>query len=199
MPDFYNTEYQKYYDSTFNVDSSSFLSPLAKMLRPGASVLDVGCGSGRDLLWLKERGYHPTGFERSQKLAALARQYSGCPVIEDDFLTYDFSALKFEAILMIGALVHLSVSQLEPAFLSITAALEENGLVLLSLKEGHGQTHAEDGRVFVLWQPEKLEHLFLKNGFRILDFSRQISKICESDVWLGYLLQKTRIKTNDGN
>jgi len=169
------------------------------MLRPGASVLDVGCGSGRDLLWLKERGYNPTGFERSQKLAALARKYSGCPVIEDDFLTYNFSTLKFEAILMIGALVHLPGSQLEPAFLSITTALEENGLVLLSLKEGNGRMNAADGRVFFLWQPEELEQIFLKNGFRILDFSRQISKICESDVWLGYLIQKTRIKTNDGN
>jgi SAM-dependent methyltransferase len=195
MSDFYNTEYRKYHASTCNVDPSSFLSPLTKMLRPGASVLDVGCGSGRDLLWLKERGYNPTGFERSQNLAVLARKYSGCPVIEDDFLTCDFSALKFEAILMIGALVHLSGSQLEPAFLSITTALEENGLVLLSLKEGHGQTYADDGRVFFLWQPEKIEHLFLKNSFRILDFSRQISKICESDVWLGYLLQKTTIKT----
>ena len=199
MSDFYNTEYRKYYASTFNVDPTSFLTPLAKELRPGASVLDVGCGSGRDLLWLKERGYNPTGFERSEKLAALARKYSGCSVIEDDFLTYDFSALRFEAILMIGALVHLSGSQLEPAFLSITTALEENGLVLLSLKEGHGQTHAEDGRVFFLWQPEKLEHIFLKNGFRILDFSRQISKIREDDVWLGYLLRKTRIKADVGN
>ncbi|MFH2066539.1 MAG: class I SAM-dependent methyltransferase [Pseudomonadota bacterium] len=199
MSDFYNTEYRKYHASTFKVDPSSFLSPLAKMLRPGASVLDVGCGSGRDLLWLKQRGYHLTGFERSEKLAALARKYSGCPVIEDNFLTYDFSSLKFEAILMIGALVHLSCSQLELAFLSITTALEENGLVLLSLKEGTGRMYAADGRIFILWQPEKLEHLFLKNGFRILDFSRQISKIRENDVWLGYLLQKTRIKTDVGN
>jgi SAM-dependent methyltransferase len=199
MSDFYNTEYRKYHASTFNVDPSSFLTPLTKMLRPGASVLDIGCGSGRDLLWLKERGYNPTGFERSQKLAALSRKYSGCPVIEDDFLTYDFSSLKFEAILMIGALVHLSGSQLEPAFLSITTALEENGLVLLSLKEGNGRINTADGRIFILWQPEELEKIFLKNGFRILDFSRQISKIRESDVWIAYLLQKTRVQTDVGS
>ena len=40
-------------------------------------VLDIGCGSGRDLKWLRERGFSVTGFERSKGLAALARRHAG--------------------------------------------------------------------------------------------------------------------------
>jgi len=34
---------------------------------------ELGCGSGRDLLWLKNRGFHVIGFERSPGLAELCR------------------------------------------------------------------------------------------------------------------------------
>ncbi len=67
----------------------------------------MGCGSGRDLLWLKERGFKVMGFERSEGLAELARKNSGCEVIEGDFETFDFSPLSFDAVIASGSLVHV--------------------------------------------------------------------------------------------
>jgi len=74
MPDFYQENYKSYHEKTFLIDPSSFLEPLARRLPPEAFILDVGCGSGRDLVWMKKRGFEVIGFERSPGLAELARE-----------------------------------------------------------------------------------------------------------------------------
>jgi SAM-dependent methyltransferase len=188
--DFYETHFLDYRNRTVNIDPSLFLAPLTRHLQKGANVLDIGCGSGRDLLWLKEHGYRPTGFERSSGLAEMAGQHSQCPVIHGDFTVFDFSALHFDAILLIGALVHLQYSELAPILLRISKAVKRDGLIYLTLKEESGRSQTEDGRIFTLWKPEDLEQLFPALGLEILDFSRNTSAVNRQDVWLGYLLKK---------
>jgi len=93
MSDYYQKNYNAYHEKTFSIDPTSFLAPLAQRLPAEAFVLDVGCGSGRDLLWMKKRGFDVIGFERSPGLAELARDNVGCEVIQGDFETYDFSSI----------------------------------------------------------------------------------------------------------
>ncbi len=189
LPEFYESHAREYFAATHDLDPEAFLSPLAAALTPGATVLDVGCGAGRDLAWLRRRGYEPTGLEFSSALARLAREHSGCPVIEGDFFTFDFTPLSFDAILLIGTLVHLQRQQLACVLERIAACLAPGGLVLLTLKEGEGVYSLADGRVFTLWQQSVLEHIFAALGLEIMDSNRQISRLRPSDVWLGYLLQ----------
>jgi SAM-dependent methyltransferase len=84
MDDYYEENCREYNEATVAIDPSSFLAPLLARIEPPATILDVGCGSGRDMLWFKERGFRVTGFERSSGLAELARKHSGCPVTEGD-------------------------------------------------------------------------------------------------------------------
>jgi mutator protein MutT len=186
--DFYERQFQSYSGSTFAIDSSVYLLPLTRFLPPGSSLLDIGCGSGRDLLWLKKRGYNPTGFERSTGLAELAGKNSGCPVIVADFTSYDFSALRFDALLLIGALVHLPYPDFIKALTDISSALDRGGKILLTVKEGQGVRWRGDGRVDFFWHPESLERIFGEFGFDILEFSRNNSAIRQGETWLGYLL-----------
>ena len=65
MADYYRTNHLPYHLRTCHLNPASFLTPLVNVLPPGSTVLDVGCGSGRDLLWLKQRGYRVTGLERA--------------------------------------------------------------------------------------------------------------------------------------
>ena len=55
------------------MDPGPFLTPLTRHFPIPALALDVGCGSGRDQLWLKQRGYNVLDLERSPGLAELAR------------------------------------------------------------------------------------------------------------------------------
>ncbi|MEA1948102.1 MAG: class I SAM-dependent methyltransferase [Thermodesulfobacteriota bacterium] len=107
MPDYYQKNFKTYHQKTFSIDPSSFLEPLAQRLPAEAFILDVGCGSGRDLLWMKKRGFDVIGFERSPGLAELARDNAACEVIEGDFETYDFDSILVDGMMTIGALVHV--------------------------------------------------------------------------------------------
>jgi len=190
MPDYYRTHAQEYFEATRGIDPRPFLAPLAEFLAPGAEILDIGCGSGRDLAWLKQKGFSPTGFERSAELARLARAHSACPVIEGDFDTFDFTVSRFDAVLLIGSLVHLPPEQLPLALRRAAGALRPGGVILLSLKEGDGTLPMEDGRVFTLWRHAPLAALFESLELKILHHGRQVSRLRPTDFWLGYLLRQ---------
>lgn len=203
MSDYYQSNHQAYHEKTFSIDPSSFLKPFVSRLAEGAVILDVGCGSGRDLLWLKNRGFNMIGFERSKGLAKLARENSGCKVIEGDFEIYDFSELSVDAILMSGSLVHVPHEKLPDVFENINRALARTELsamsyepkadLYISLKEGTGSRTDEHGRIFYLWQDSGLRDLFDKQGFSVIDFSRSQSVIRAGDIWLGYVLEKNEV------
>ena len=150
MNNYYLKEFKEYHQKTFFIEPYDILSPLTKHLSPGVSILDVGCGSGRDLLWLKKRGYKVTGFELSKGLSNLARENAACKVIEGDFRKYDFSKFSYDAIILIGALVHLPYKEFQVVFKGILKALKQNGLVLISLNEGNGRKNDNTGRTFWL-------------------------------------------------
>ena len=164
--------------------------PLKERLSPGARVLDVGCGSGRDILWLKTQGFEATGLERSMGLSALARSNTGCSIIEADFCSFDFSTLEFDAVILVGALVHVPYHELLIILKGICGCLRPEGLALITLKEGVGKKDDETGRVFHLWRDADLRLVFEHVHLLTVDFNRQVSKINGKDTWLTYVLQK---------
>ena len=190
MPDYYQKNYKAYYEKTFSIDPTSFLKPLAQRLPAEAFILDVGCGSGRDLRWMKKRGFDVIGFERSPGLAELARDNAGCEVIEGDFETYDFSSILVDGLMLVGALVHVPHERFSKVFENITSAIPENGSVLITLKEGSGYRTDSYGRTFYLWDDPKAREVFDTLGFKVCDFSTSVSKTGSGDVWLSYVLEK---------
>lgn len=192
IPEYYTTHFWQYHEKTFTIDPDSFLSSFAENLKPGAHVLDIGCGSGRDLLWLSQKGFQPTGFEASPGLAALARQNANCPVIEGDFESFDFSTLQADAILMSGALVHLPHRQMEPALKNILRALKPGpeSTVYLSVKQGKGAFTDNHNRTFYLWQDPDIRSICRRNGLQVIDFARSSSVLGTGEAWLGYVLQR---------
>ena len=194
MSDYYQKNYQAYHEKTFSMDPSSFLNPLAQRLPPDAFVLDVGCGSGRDLLWMKRKGFEVMGFERSPGLAELARDNAACEVMEGDFETYDFSTILVDAILLVGALVHVPHQRFSAVFQNITWAIPENGSVLITLKQGSGDRTDPDGRTFYLWEDPKVREVFDTLRFKVCDFSTSVSKTGSGEIWMSYVLDKAPVK-----
>ncbi len=189
MTQFYEQNHQQYFKSTIGIDPAAFLTPLTDFLKPQATVLDVGCGSGRDLLWLRQHGFRPTGLEQASSLAQLARDHSGCEVIEADFCRYDFSSWVFDGLVFVGSLVHQPRDTVPGILRSTCRSLVSGGHVLITMKEGEGTVSSADDCRFTLWAQSELEELFESCGLAILDFSRQVSKLRPEDIWLGYVLR----------
>lgn len=198
MTDYYSAHYRSYDAQTFHIDPEPFLGRFARWLRAGCRVLDVGCGSGRDLLWLQRRGFDVVGFERSPGLAGLAADRAGCPVIRGDFEHFDFSTLSVHAVVMCGCLVHLPHRRLQRVLASILRSIQTDRLpagsadplAYLSVKEGAGRMTDARGRVFYLWQNRDLQDLFAAGGLEVVDFSRRPAADGGGATWLGYVLRK---------
>lgn len=187
--DYYEDNHRIYHERTFYIDPSGFLEPMTRYLEPPANILDVGCGSGRDLLWFKNRGFDVTGLERSPGLVKLARENTDCTIIQADYNHFDFSSLKMQGMLLIGALVHESKDNFPLALKNISSALVDGGYMLFSLKEGQGTSQKQDGRIFQLWQKNELIPVFKDCNMQILEEHRSRSEIGTGEVWLSYLLQ----------
>ena len=186
---FYQNQAQAYFDQTFGVDPSLFLLPLVRHLSPGARILDVGCGAGRDMLWLTNMGYSCTGLDSSPALAELARRHTGQPVIEADFETFDFQEMDMDALLLVGALVHVPHERFQLILSRILRALKPQGHVLLAMKQGQGVQTRPDGRVFFLWSKDDLMPIFEDCGLICIEYFKQQSKIRGSDIWMSFVLQ----------
>ncbi len=189
--DYYEIHAQSYYEDTFGLNPSVFLEPFIRRLSPGAAILDIGCGSGRDMCWLQERGFSATGLECSPTLAKLARNRSRCSVMDGDFETFDFSSGgAWDAFMMVGALVHIPHDRLFSVLRRIIKGLHSFRTALITLKEGDGVIDVEDGRRFYLWRDDAVRKIYMQLGLTVASFFRNVSATGSGESWLGYVLIK---------
>src|SRR5262245_21785225 len=76
---FYSAHYHLLYSHRHLAEASAFVDQLIDRLQParGASVLDLGCGSGRHARRLADRGFQVTGLDLSAGSLARARSHRG--------------------------------------------------------------------------------------------------------------------------
>jgi SAM-dependent methyltransferase len=194
---YYSHHASSYHKDTFHIDPTSFLEPLTRFVKPPAKILDVGCASGRDLLWLKQRGYSVLGLEGSAALAEMARRNAGCRVIEADFQYFDFTTLQVDALIVIGALVHLKRDEFISALQGISQSVKQSGFLLLSVKSGSGFYTGEDGRTFYAWEHEEIGRLFDHLGLKVMNYAQSTSLLSTGEKWLAYVLQKLSHSDDD--
>jgi len=71
------------YDATFGLSPSGRLfrfrlaERIEAAMKPGASLLDIGSGTGEDAVWLSAKGFRVTGIDPSPAMAAIASGKAG--------------------------------------------------------------------------------------------------------------------------
>jgi SAM-dependent methyltransferase len=110
------------------------------------TILDFGCGPGRDLRIFSELGHIAVGIEGSARLAAMARAYSGCEVLEQDFLKLDLPPGRFDGVFANASLFHVPGRALPRVLRELHAALKPGGVLLSSNPHGSNQEGWNGGR-----------------------------------------------------
>jgi SAM-dependent methyltransferase len=82
---------------------SAFASWFAERERPGPRVVDLGCGNGRDSLWLAEQGYDVLGVDYAPGAVRLARNSARSRGVDAEFETVNL--LDTRHVLTLGGLL----------------------------------------------------------------------------------------------
>jgi hypothetical protein len=152
---YYNREADEYVSRTLNADMSHAYEPFLKRIAVGGFILDVGCGSGRDLLTFRERGYEPVGIDPSRELVIRARAISGeqCMVMGINELPW---AGRFHGVWAVASLLHMPRKDLPTALTKLIEQLAPGGALYFSVQEGTGERVSEDGRYFSDYSMEQV-------------------------------------------
>jgi SAM-dependent methyltransferase len=123
---------------------------LRQYFTPGATV-DVGCGSGRDVAWLRVNGYDASGYDASEGLVREARL--ACP--EACFGVASLPDLEgvpraaYANVLCETVIMHLDPSEIRRAVRNLVALLSPGGTMWLSWRVTPDESRRDDtGRLY---------------------------------------------------
>jgi 2-polyprenyl-3-methyl-5-hydroxy-6-metoxy-1,4-benzoquinol methylase len=156
------------------------VSPIARYLKlafpPGAELLDVGAGSGRDLQIMIREGYDAYGAEPSDELRSLA--IANDPGLAGRLTSGSLPGLasqldrKFDGIVCSAVFMHIPDEQQSDAARDIRSLLRPHGRLLLSIPRTRTDVRADGrdrhGRLFAGAEAESVRLLFERLGFECL-------------------------------
>ena len=143
---YYNQNATNFFNNTVYVDMSVLHDRFLSTVSLGGSVLDAGCGSGRDSKAFRDRGYRVTAFDASEELARLAEEHAGIDVQIRSFFDVQEQA-SYDGIWACASLLHVTKANIPQALQNLWTALKPGGTFYLSFKLGTGE-RIQDGRHF---------------------------------------------------
>lgn len=174
--------------------AASPLAPFLPTLFPvGCRVLDIGCGSGRDLALLRSMGCMADGLEPSDAMRAQAvtlhpelaghLHAGGLP---DTRLPLH---ARYDVVVCIACLMHLPVAQLSDAVQSIAHHLQPGGHVIVSVPAQRPDLDDEQrdagGRLFTQLSSQAWCDLFARQGFTLQEQIQSADGLAREAVrWL---------------
>lgn len=145
-------------------------------LKPGASILDLGCGPGLYAACLSESGFFVTGVDYSRRSVEYATQYAQQHGLDIQYRYQDYLTLEDEnqydvALLIYGDFCPLSPTQRRTLLSNVHRALKSGGHFVLDVTTRiHRQKHGNRNGWYAVesgfWKPGP--HLVLEEGFDYL-------------------------------
>lgn len=134
--DYYNQNAQNFIDGTISVDFTEVQNQFLSLLPANASILDFGCGSGRDTKYFLAHGFSVDATDGSEELCRIASEYTGIQVRH--LLFQDLNEVeKYDGIWACASILHLKRSELPDVLIKINRAVKQNGIVYMSFKYGN--------------------------------------------------------------
>ena len=188
---YYNTNAHSFVSSTLSVDFTQTQDKFLHLLPPTASILDFGCGSGRDTKYFLDAGMCVDATDGSEELCKLASEYTGIPVRQMLFEELDAKA-QYDGIWACSSILHLSKESLKDVLRKMIAALKENGIIYTSFKYGTFEGE-RNGRFFTDFTEETFREFVADvDGIRIEEMwiTGDVRPGRGDERWLNLILRK---------
>lgn len=187
---YYDNNSTDFFESTVNADVSALYEHFLTYIPHGGTILDFGCGSGRDTKSFLDMGYIVEAIDGSAELCKLAREHTGTNVHCMDFDDLCVKE-KFDGIWACASLLHIPLQDLPGVFQKMCLALKCSGIIYASFKYGDNEGE-RDGRYFTDMTDERFNSLISQlYGLNIIDkwYSEDVRPDREV-IWFNVILRK---------
>jgi 2-polyprenyl-3-methyl-5-hydroxy-6-metoxy-1,4-benzoquinol methylase len=186
------------YESVTSNLSKSF----EEAFRPQSKLLDIGCGSGRDLSLLASLGHDCYGIDATPEFVTLSQSLH--PELKGKVLEAtlpNFSEPfggEFDGVLCSAVLMHIAENELSQSAVSIKSCLKKNGRLLYSVPSKRLDVVTDNrdanGRLFISDQSDRLQTIFERLGFSpISKWGNADSMGRDSVEWVSVLMELTNV------
>jgi len=197
----YDGAAQIYGGDEINEALRSVLDRFLQLLQPGAHVLEVGSGHGRDARALETGGCRvrrtdiTPGFV--ERLRAAGHSADVVDPLTDDLRDPAAPEVPYDAVWASACLLHVARADLPIVLERLAAVTRPGGALHVSLKEGDGEDWSTHGTVaaprrFVYWREAPLRDALATAGWEVLEVGRSTGHTVgrASENWLDVLARR---------
>lgn len=139
--EFYNENAKGFFENTVDADMGETYETFNSYLKKGTTILDLGCGSGRDSYHFSNYGYEVISADYSDEMVKMARDYLNKEVIKLDMRQMDFKK-KFDGIWACASILHIKKDAIGKVLKNSYRALKDGGIMYMSFKYGEGEVQS---------------------------------------------------------
>jgi SAM-dependent methyltransferase len=146
--DHYQQRAADFWEGTRDHDVRQNIESLLKYIevKPPFTILDLGCGPGRDLKTFSDLGHVAVGLDGTSDFVDMARAHSGCEVWQQDFCKLKLPDNRFDGIFANASLFHVPSQELPRVLRELNATLKPGGVLFSSNPRGNNEEGWNNGR-----------------------------------------------------
>lgn len=196
--EYYNQQADDFFEGTIGHDVSQNIDALLQYIEGELpfTILDVGCGPGRDLKVFRQQGHIAVGLEGGVRFAEMARTYSGCDVWLQNLLNLDLPSDHFDGVFANASLFHVPSQALPRVLSELYVTLKSNGVLFSSNPRGNNQEGWNRGRYGAYHDLETWRIFMTNAGFvELTHYYRPPGLPIEQQPWLASVWRKPLVAT----
>ncbi len=179
--DWYNQNAKKYADASidaFSPQDREQLEEFSKLLKNNSKILDAGCGSGRDTVYLSKKGFNVIGIDMSSGLINEAKiRFPNYQFKIGDLRKLLFENSELDAIWAHASLLHFeTIDDISQSLNEFNRVLKSEGVlhILVKAQKGKNKTAivsdsiSKHDRFFQYFTEREISNFVTKSGFNIL-------------------------------
>ena len=190
----YEAQAQAFRDATRDHDVRQNIDALLSRVEapPPFTILDFGCGPGRDLCTFTALGHVAVGLDGTASFVAMARATSGCEVWQQDFLQLALPDARFDGVFANASLFHVPVVALARVLGQLRRTLKRGGVLFASNPHGHNEEGWNRGRYGAFLDLATWSQHVTGAGFTLLDhYYRPRGRPRAEQPWLATVWRRT--------
>jgi len=158
---------------------------------PPFTLLDFGCGPGRDLATFRSQGHEAVGLDGSERFVAMAREATGCEVLHQNFLNLNLPRGRFHGVFANASLFHVPAQELANVLAALHETLRPRGVLFSSNPRGDDKEGFSGDRYGAFHTLESWQRYVVAAGFEeVSHYYRPAGKPRAQQPWLASVWRK---------